>query len=180
VAASLAILVSGLSHYLRRIWRNSLTAESLLTVAEAVEAIPGRSEVAKAWLGDSVAARGAIGGEPFYRWGDVLEALASKPCSLVKAREEAPEGGAGTGGPLKSWRAVAAAIGVSEDTVGRHRKRKSDVTPCYFESVETARAWWRDLLAPQPRRRRSERRAARGNGGGALDVAALVKVLGER
>jgi len=42
--------MTGLSSYLRRIWRASLTPEALLTLEEAAEALPGRTEVARAWL----------------------------------------------------------------------------------------------------------------------------------
>jgi hypothetical protein len=65
-----------LRRYLRRIWRASLTPRSLLTLAEAAEALPGPREQSRRWLLANVAPSGTAAGVGLYSWGDVLEAMA--------------------------------------------------------------------------------------------------------
>jgi hypothetical protein len=80
--------------------------------------------------------------------------------------------------PAHSWRAVAAILGLSEDTIARRRKKGCDATPCHFIDAQEIRDWWRTLNAPpaatpaRPRRRRSEAKPD-----AALDVKALVREL---
>lgn len=59
----------------------------------------------------------------------------------------------GTPAPLTSWRAVAAAVGVDEDTVHRWRSRSGDSAPPMFEDTDGARRWWRRIRYGAPRER---------------------------
>jgi hypothetical protein len=132
-----------LADYLRRIWRASLTPESLLSEDELLEALPGRP--ARAWLREHVATFAELAGEPVYRWGDVLTALN-------------PGGGAPATRAVSSWRAVARVLGISEDTLARHRKQHGDtLAEPWFEDPEAVASWWVRMHEPPPLRRTARR-----------------------
>lgn len=66
---------AALHKYLRRMWRAQLSADALLTLSEAAEAMPGSPRLAREWLPEHVAPAAEILGQPLYRWGDVQDAL---------------------------------------------------------------------------------------------------------
>lgn len=70
--------MSVLRTYLRRMWRAALNSESLLTLDECVEAMPGADSKARAWLQQHVKPAGNIAGVTVYRWGDVLSVLVAR------------------------------------------------------------------------------------------------------
>jgi hypothetical protein len=51
--------------------------------------------------------------------------------------------------PLTSWRAVAAALGVSEDTVLRRRRAVRDASAPWFRDADAAIAWWQKVRTPR-------------------------------
>ncbi|MCK6531140.1 helix-turn-helix domain-containing protein [Myxococcota bacterium] len=78
--------MSALAHYLRRMWRASLTAESLLCAEEAAEALPVPGPEALAWIRGNVKSAGEVAGVPVYRWGDVMAAVAQERTSAPSSR----------------------------------------------------------------------------------------------
>ncbi len=70
--------MSSLRTYLRRMWRASLTPQSLLTLEEAVEALPGLPTEARAWLTAAVEPVGEAAGEAIYSWGEVMVAIGAR------------------------------------------------------------------------------------------------------
>lgn len=66
---------STLRRYLRRMWRASLGPQSLLTLAEAAQALPGRREKARAWLLANVQPCGKMAGLDVYSWGAIVAAM---------------------------------------------------------------------------------------------------------
>lgn len=64
-------------------------------------------------------------------WGDVVEAIRND----VRDRL-----------PLTRWREIAAACGVSDDTLARKRAALGDTTRPWFADAEAARAWFAGLV----------------------------------
>lgn len=66
--------------------------------------------------------------------------------------------------PLVSWQAVAEALGVSDDTLQRWRRRTGDRTPPVFANREAVFRWWRRVRYGATRERpvRSARVASSG------------------
>lgn len=62
---------------------------------------------------------------------------------------------------ITSWRAAAAVLGVSYDTLWRRRKKRGDTmeTP-WWASADEVRTWWRALIAPLPAARRAPKKPA--------------------
>lgn len=87
---------------------------------------------------------------------------------LLKARIDPP--------PVTSWRAAAAVLGISEDTLVRHRQRAGDDSRPWWSSPDAVREWWAELHASKPEPRPGRKRKAKG-AGGALDVRGLVREL---
>ncbi|MFA4973885.1 MAG: hypothetical protein WC683_14835 [bacterium] len=81
-------MASPLRRYLRRMWRASLGPQSLLTLAEAVEALPGRRDEARAWLEGRVRPCGRVADVDVYSWGEVVAAMANdvRPREVVRPR----------------------------------------------------------------------------------------------
>lgn len=50
---------------------------------------------------------------------------------------------------LASWKAVAEALGVSDDTLHRRRQDRRDDTAPYFADANAARLWYAALLGPK-------------------------------
>lgn len=69
--------------------------------------------------------------------------------------------------PLTSWSAIAAACGVSDDTLARRRRARGDTSPPWFESPAAAREWYSDLVGahPSPAARTPRRPRREGTGG---------------
>lgn len=96
--------------------------------------------------------------------GDVVEA--------IRAGREARM-------PLTTWRAVAQAVGVSEDTLARKRAAAGDASPPWFEDAEAARRRYAGLLAPKRPAKRRKRAAAAAVPGGAVEWSAVARGCAE-
>lgn len=130
-----------------------------LTLAEAAAELHLGLHEAAEWLG----ARGLvriIAGRALVIPADLVEAVRGS-----------------SGGPYTSWRSVAAVVGVSEDTVGRHRRRYQDATPCHFIDEDEIRVWWRAMHTPKPKKAAPRRKVAAHRHEGPLDVRGLVREL---
>lgn len=132
-----------LTRYLKLMWRAALLPSSVVTATEAAEALPGDPTAAGRWLRDRVRPCGTAVGEPVYLWGDVLHAMGVGPAPAAPEAE-----------PIVTWKGVAAAVGVSMDTVARHRVRYHDkLKEPWFKDAAEAVAWWKALHAAPPARR---------------------------
>ncbi len=98
------------------------------------------------------------------------EAVTRKELSSASERADCPvcldlleDESAESDGPIATWRAAAAVLGVSEDTVGRRRRARDPERQCYFRDEEELVAWWRTVDGPPtaPRRRSSAKRRGR-------------------
>lgn len=142
-----------------------------LTLEEAAAELCADVDAARAWLVERDLVRHVAGRElvvPHELAGAVAK---------IGAADRRPA----RGGSIHTWRAVAAALGVSEDTVGRRRKEHHDATPCHFADEDEIRDWWRALHAPAPTPSRPPRkRRSAQHGDGPLDVKALVHELTRR
>lgn len=138
--------MSGFAHHLRRMWRAALTADSLLSADEAVEALPCPGPEARRWLVENVDAAGVVGGVGLYRWGQITAAVERGRAS--PSRERALDQPAPDGSPIAHWRDAARVLGISEDTLARRRKGKDPDRACYFDNAAELRAWWRGLVVP--------------------------------
>lgn len=67
----------GLTSFQRRLWRASLSADSLLTRHEVCLALPGRPLDNRAWV-DTLPPFGLVGDRPVYRWCDIIISLKTK------------------------------------------------------------------------------------------------------
>ena len=117
--------------------RLTLGTAAVLSVAEAAAWLPMEPDAAERWIRSAGIVRAMrFGGREVevVVWGDVVEAIRSP------LEEEAP---------LTSWKEIAGAIGVSQDTVARRRADSADQTPPYFVTTEAARNWYRSLLEPK-------------------------------
>lgn len=77
--------------YLKRMWRASLSASAVLTMKEAVEALPCDPAVAEAWLRRCVAPTGHVAGVSVYQWAEVLRAI-ERPTASLMASQVSPPG----------------------------------------------------------------------------------------
>lgn len=125
--------------HLHRIWRATLTRAALLTRDEVIAALPGDPTDVGAWLDAHVAATGRVAGTAVFRWGDVLDVVGGGPADADQ--------------PITSWKAAAAALGVSEDTLSRRRRERDPAARPYFDNADDLRAWWKALIAPAPAHR---------------------------
>lgn len=109
--------------------------------------------------------------------------------TLLTRLTSSPEGRGGdeqrvesASGPLTTWAAVARAVGVSADTMGRRRKEWKDTRPHpYYIDIAAARAWYRHGLAgeagfppPAPGRKSRSCTATSKLGTGGTTLADLV------
>lgn len=127
----------------------ALGTAAILSVEEAAAWLPMEPEEAAEWLRSSGIVRSVcVGGREIevVVWGDVVQAIQSD--GEVE-------------GPLTTWRAIAAVIGVSEDTLSRRRADAADRTAPYFVDTEAAQRWYRELIAPKPRAERAPRKRAK-------------------
>ena len=83
---------STLRTYLRRMWRAALTPQSLLTLEEAVEALPCPGPEARSWLQEHVEPAGEVAGVEVYLWSDVLAALHIEDEDVPGLSTESEEG----------------------------------------------------------------------------------------
>ena len=74
-----------LPRHLALVWRAQLREESLLSLDEAAEAMPGDPRLALGWIPANVKVAGEWAGQPVYRWGDVAAAIASGGQWLTQA-----------------------------------------------------------------------------------------------
>jgi hypothetical protein len=149
--------VSDTQAHTRRLWK-AVVAQSppdrlLLSAAETAAALPGSEDAAVAWLEANVPPlRRDVAGEAVYRWADVLHVLEGPAPTAPTAAPIASIAQS----PVTSWRAVAKVLGVSEDTVARHRREYDDRrAERWFGDADSVRAWWRQLHEPPPLRRRA-------------------------
>ena len=71
-------MVARLRRYQRRMWRTELREQSLLSLDEVIEGLPGQPHEARTWLKKHVEPFGQIvNGLDMYLWGDVLRAIGS-------------------------------------------------------------------------------------------------------
>lgn len=77
---------------LDRLWRASLSADSLLALEEVVEALPGHTVDVARWVEDTIQPSGDVAGRAVYRWGDVVRSVAYPPVCRPQpsASEESP------------------------------------------------------------------------------------------
>lgn len=118
--------------------RVTLGTAAVLSVEEAAAWLPMDAASAERWLRSTGIVRLMRAGDHEVEvvvWGDVVEAIRSDPAE---------------GGPLTTWRAIALAIGVSEDTVARRRTDAGDRAAPYFVDRDAARTWYQGLVAPRP------------------------------
>ena len=138
--------MTALDAYQQRMWRASLSRDSLLTLDEVVEALPGPTSVVEAWTRDNVEPAGHIGEVRLYRWGDVVDTLAGGA--------EPPDRGRAK--PITTWKGVAEVLGISDETVSRHRRDHQDrTTQPWFPDAAAVQDWWAKMHAPPPLRRTS-------------------------
>jgi hypothetical protein len=129
--------------------RVALGTAAVLSVEEAAAWLPMEPEEAASWLHSSGIVRSVWVGRREIEvvvWGDVVAAIQS---------EGAAEG------PLTTWRAIAQAIGVSEDTLARRRSDAADRAAPYFVDAQAARDWYQGLLAPRSQEKAKPRRQSR-------------------
>lgn len=168
--------MNDMTSYLRRMWRAALTPESLLSLEEVAEALPGRPDDTTPWVHECVQIAGVVAGADVYRWGDVLRAVdVCRSDAVVQSK------------PITRWKEVAAILGVSEDTVARRRAEKDGKRPCFFLGAAEVQAWWRGLLEPvpvKPRRMSKPSPVSRSSDDGPVDwretTRALVESRGSR
>jgi hypothetical protein len=181
--------VSGvLELYLRRIWRASLTPDSLLTIDEASEALPGIDDAA-ARIERHVAPAVEVPGRAMYRWVDVVAALDRTRSTFPDSEEPAIHG----------YQAAAALLNTSATTL--RRMMRSDGVPDELRpknksaGVKNCRPWWTDAaecrtwferlttwlaVRPPPRKRTSRQRTyAAPSTSGPVDFAAHARKLAE-
>lgn len=143
--------------------RSELGAAAVLAVGEAAAWLPMAHADAEAWLrAVGVVRRIGLGRSQVevVVWGDVVEAIRA---------------GGEVRMPLTTWRAVAQAVGVSEDTLARKRAAAGDGSQPWFEDGEAARRWYFGLLAPKPAAKKRKRAAAAAVPGGAVDWSAVAR-----
>ena len=80
-----------------------------------------------------------------------LRAVARSAATPGPAYESSPVLGAPSVRPLTTWGEVAEAVGVSEDTLARRRRRWKVADPRpHFDDADAARAWYRKREFPPP------------------------------
>jgi hypothetical protein len=80
-----------------------------------------------------------------------LRSVARSAATPGPASEPSPVLGAPSVSPLTTWGEVAEAIGVSEDTLARRRRRWKVPGPRpHFDDADAARAWYRTREFPPP------------------------------
>ncbi|MEQ1569577.1 MAG: hypothetical protein ABMA64_28325 [Myxococcota bacterium] len=134
---------------------------AVLAVGEAAVCLPMERADAEAWLrAVGVVRRIGLGRSQVevVVWGDVVEAIRASVNDRM---------------PLTTWRAVAAAVGVSEDTIARKRSAAKDESQPWFEDAEAARDWYAALL--QPKESKRARRAQGRVQAGAVDWNAVAR-----
>jgi hypothetical protein len=112
----------------------ALGTAAVLSVADAAAWLPMPAADAEAWLRSvRVVRKLGVGqrGVEVVIWGDVVEAIRND----VRDRL-----------PLTRWREIAAACGVSDDTLARKRAAVGDTTRPWFADAEAARAWFAGLV----------------------------------
>lgn len=158
-------------HQFRRLWRATLSADSLLSFDEAAEALPGSPTDNALWLSAHVQPCGHVGGQAVYVWGDVLKHVVEQRDRGCASKRS---------GPFTSWRDVADVVGVSEDTVARRRTERGAKGRCFFATTAEVHAWWRALIEPsgvlaKPPRRKSPKASE----DGPVDWSRVGKLLKE-
>lgn len=141
-----------------------------LTLREAAAELCAEVSAAREWLVERGLLRHVAGQELV-----VPQELADAVVTANLAAGAVPRGG-----PITSWRRVASVLGVSDDTVGRRRKERRDVTPCHFADEREVREWWLALNAAVAPTGRAPRARSSRSEGGPLDVKALVNELKRR
>lgn len=142
--------------------RTDLGTNTVLALDEAAAWLPLEQTVAEAWLRRvGVVRLIGLGREQaeVVIWGEVIEAIRND------VRERLP---------LTTWRAIAAAVGISEDTLARKRAAAKDHTQPWFADAEAVREWYAGLLAPKEPARK-KKRAAKAVAGGAVDWNAVAR-----
>jgi len=81
---------------------------------------------------------------------DVMDPAPPVTPSIDGARVE--QGPTDESSPLTSWTAIALAVGVSTDTLRRHRTERGDKHGPYFGTTDEARRWFVRLTSGEPRR----------------------------
>ena len=132
----------------------------MLAVGEAAAWLPMAHADGAAWLG---AVRVGLGRSQVE--GDVVEAIRA---------------GGGVRMPLTTWRAVAQAIGVSEDMLARKRAAAGDASQPWFEDGEAARrrggeAVVRRAAGTKPAAKKRRRLTAAAVPGGVVDWSAVAR-----
>ncbi|MEQ1503786.1 MAG: hypothetical protein ABMB14_16215, partial [Myxococcota bacterium] len=181
-------VASVLEQYLRRIWRASLTPDSLLTIDEASEALPGIDDAA-ARIERHVAPAVEVPGRAMYRWVDVVAALDRTRSTFPHSEEPAIQG----------YEAAAALLNTSATTLRRmvrteglppelHPRNKSagarNRRPWWTSAAE-CRTWyerfttWLAVRPPTRKRNSRQRTHAAPSTNGPVDFAAHARKLAE-
>ena len=112
----------------------ALGAAAVLSVADAAAWLPMAPGDAETWLrAVRVVKRLGVGHKSVevVVWGDVVDAIRND------ARDKLP---------LTKWKEIAAACGVSEDTLARRRAAARDGTKAWFADAEAAQGWFAGLV----------------------------------
>lgn len=78
--------------------------------------------------------------------------------------------------PLTTWKAIAAAVGVSERTLARRRRAGNDRSRPYFPDAEAAITWYGDLAGARPPPKAGRRTISRPRQPSGDDVAEFERV----
>ncbi len=83
--------------------------------------------------------------------------------------------------PVTSWRAAAAVLGISDDTVHRARARAGDTSRPWWSGPDAVREWWAAMSAPKQEPVKKPRVPRPRGAAKVFDAAALMdEVSGRR
>jgi len=183
--------VTTVDEFLLRIWRSSLTPDSLLSAEEAAQALPGANPDAIGWVAAQVR---PVGSTAVYRWADVVAAMAGEG-----APERTTPSGPVPDAPVEGYQDAASLLNTSATKLRRmvrteglpaelHPPNKSagarNRRPWWTSAAE-CRTWyerlttWLAVRLPTRKRSSRQRTHAAPSTSGPVDFAAHARKLAE-